>query len=114
MHAARPRPGSLLASAAHLLHPLEVCLLGLHRDLRAGHVACLVPAVIEAEGLGVPTCAHASIIELGFLCEAHPRKLRPQFTFLQFEICALLFILYHVVGRPLAPLLLLLLLLPLL
>ncbi len=65
-------------------------------------MACLVPVVIEAE------------VELGSLCEAHPCELRPQFTFLQFEIRALLFILYHVVGGPLAPLLLLLLLLPLL
>jgi hypothetical protein len=113
LHATRPRPGSLLASTAHLLHPLEVCLFGLCWDLQAGHVACLVPAVIETECLGVPTCAHGGIIELGPLCEAHPHELRPQFALLQFEIRTLLFILYHIVGV-LAPLLLLLFLLPLL
>ncbi len=107
MHAARPRPGSLFVSAAHLLHPLHVCLVGFCRDQRAGHMACLVFAVVETAGSSMLVCANDGSVDLGPVGEALPRKLHPQFELLQFEIQALLGIKDHVVGRLLAPLLLL-------
>ncbi len=62
----------------------------------------------------MPARAHDGSIDLGPVSEALPCKLHPQFVFLQFEIRALLGVMEHVVGRLLAPLLLLLILFPLL
>jgi hypothetical protein len=77
-------------------------------------MACLVLAVVKTAGLSMPARAHDGSVDLGSVGEAVPRKLRPQFILLQFEICALLGVMDHFFGRLLAPLLLILLLFPLL